>query len=193
MLLNKSDTIVTLSGGIDSTYVTWDYLRNNLDKTLYIHHCNLKSKGNRWEYEKKAVDGILRWFKSKGYTNYQYTESTFDYGSIGFIAYDIEVLGIFIGVILRKLKLKNVLICASKDDYGQATYAKRAASRCSIVNSMLETPPNYMYPIKEKTREEMIMELPKDLLKLCWYCRTPTKSGKACGKCSTCKNTTKYL
>lgn len=179
------DTIIQLSGGIDSTYLAYEYLRNNKDKTLLIHHIHLYNHEGRVKYEAIAVKNILKWFRANGLSNYNYVLTSFDYGNMRYIIKDIEVCGFFLGIFKRSKiyeEIKNVLM---------PIYAKegerfeRAKEIYEIVSKNAEL--NFHYPLRDLTKQEVIQRMPEDLLKLCWYCRNPTSSGQICGKCHTCK------
>lgn len=43
------------------------------------------------------------------------------------------------------------------------------------------------HPIQHMKKADVIRAMPRDLLKLCWWCRKPTADGKPCHRCYTCK------
>src|SRR5690554_5062689 len=82
-LYPKLTTLLHLSGGQDSTYVAWKWLKDNPDEVLLIHHINLLSGGeNRMAQENRAVRNILEFLRSEGLYNFIYHESGFNYGSL---------------------------------------------------------------------------------------------------------------
>src|SRR5690554_6553651 len=108
------DTLLNLSGGIDSVYCLYQYVLRG--EPLYIHHINLKNREGRNEKEAKAVSDVLSWADSQGY-KYEYIETAFDYGDIRRLLADIEVVGIMTGVVARARKgVKKTLVCSSLTD-----------------------------------------------------------------------------
>jgi 7-cyano-7-deazaguanine synthase in queuosine biosynthesis len=183
------DTLLNFSGGIDSTYCLWDYLTNHPDKPLLIHHCQLKNHERRNELEFIAVQSILAWVQKRGMDNFKYIQTGFDFGNMGFLVPDKEVIGFFTGCILAKksVRIERVIISSSKDDMAKRKYYTHSeAKRLAIIHTVGRREPEYIYPIMEMTRAEMMAKMPKDLLALTWYCRTP-KNNKPCEKCPTCR------
>jgi hypothetical protein len=182
----KPVALIQLSGGLDSTYCLYDWLKNNPDKFIVVHHINLINHEGRCDLEKKAVYNILNWFDSKGLNNYFYLENTFDYGNLRFIIKDVEVCGFHIGAILRNKRWKSINeVIMPIYEPEIANRQKRAAAIAKLVsmrkNLLLS------YPIKNKTKSFVLDGMPKELINLCWYCRNPVNS-KTCGKCKTCKD-----
>lgn len=193
--MNKYHTLINFTGGLDSTYALWNYLKNNPNEWFLVHHCNLKNHQKRDVEEIKAVKNILNELKRMGYNNFDYVETTFDYGTTNTMIHDIEVIGFLTAVLLRdnRRRIGAVSITASADDFTQKSYPLRAETRFRIINTTTRgVEPNYDYPIKHLTRKDMIETLPPNLLKLIWYCRKP-KASQRCGKCSTCTKTIPYL
>lgn len=191
----KMDSILAFSGGVDSTYCLYDYLRKNKDKTLLVHHVRMKHYEGRMEYELKAVRSILEWLRKNGLDNFVYSESGFDYGDITFVHYDIVTAGYFTGVILQNPKYRDIKYViattnreeAHTDSLEQVKGEKRRVLRDNLIRLVakrdtIET----VYPIYNIAKRDLVRKMPKDLFKLCWYCRRPTKEGKACGVCFTC-------
>ena len=182
--MKSPEALIQLSGGIDSTYVLYDWLRNNPDKSILVHHIHLKNHESRLEHEKVAVNNILDYLRKHGYNNFIYLESGFDYGNLGWIVKDVEVCGFFLGVILRNKRwsnLKQILLPIYKPEAGLRH--KRAERIRNIIS--LQRPIEVLYPLLEFTKEDTIKALPKELLDLTWYCRKPV-NGKVCGECITC-------
>lgn len=192
---NKYGAILCLSGGIDSTASMYKWLLENPNKKLLVFHLKMvKSRFGRHKKEYKAVKNILKWFESKGLSNFDFVESSFYYKSIPGKLQDIELVGAMIGGMLRSSKndISDVIISASSYDLGLPGYELRANSRYALIELMARRKPNYIYPIIDMDREDLVNFLPEDLLGLTWFCRTPKKQ-KPCGKCATCLNTLPYL
>lgn len=196
--MKRYDRLIFLSGGIDSTFTLYKWLIANQSrenkKQILIHHVNMTNQEGRCEFETRATKAVIDWFIKKGWNNFTFTESSFDYGNLKHIVQDIELIGFMQGVLLRskKYSVDKVIICASKYDLTLPGYEDRSRRRYNIIKAMMEKDIEFDYPIIELTREEMIKEMPKSLLKLCWFCRKPS-SGMPCGECRTCLNTIPYL
>ena len=190
----KFDALIFLSGGMDSTYCAWKWMKDNPEKTLLIHHIDLVNHEGRARLEARAVENILRWFTKSGLKNFKYTETHVNYKTLPGFPYDIELAGFFQALILRKHEISEVIICASSHDLGLPGYENRAKRRYDIIKAMVppETKLNYVYPIIEMDRTEVIQGLPVDLRKMTWFCRRP-RSGQPCRECATCKETLPYL
>lgn len=187
--MNNPEALVQLSGGIDSTYVLYHWLKDNPNKTILVHHIHLKNNEGRLEYEKKAVDSILNYLREHGLDNFVYIESTFDYGNMGWIIKDVEVCGFFLGIILRNQKwtnLKKILMPIYKPEAGSRH--KRAERIRNIVSLHREI--EVEFPLLNMKKAEVMQGLPKELLDMTWYCRKPV-NGKVCGVCITCKDVNK--
>jgi 7-cyano-7-deazaguanine synthase in queuosine biosynthesis len=190
------DTILPLSGGLDSTYCMYDYLKKNPVKVLMVHHVKLKNYEGRWEHELKAVHAILNWFRENNMANFKYIESGFDYGDIRYVNHDVVTIGYVTGTILRNPRnnsIKTVIspTCLEESKgYGEPTSALTLRHKRKL--DVIKTASNredikLSYPILKIGKGDIKRILPKELYSLCWYCRRPTFEGKVCGTCRTCR------
>ena len=183
-----TDTLLSFSSGFDSTAVAYDYLKRNPDKTLLLHHIKLKNWEGRLDYEYAAVQKILRWFKANGLNNYEYLESSFDYGTIRAIIKDYKVWSFFQGTILFHRKNINYVLMGSHaaSHFGQPETEGEKA-RIRMVHYVANRKNiEFIYPLIKNTKADTLRMMPKELRDLCWYCRKP-KNGRVCGTCATCK------
>jgi hypothetical protein len=182
----KPKAIIQLSGGLDSAYCLYDWLKNNPDDFIVVHHINMINHEGRGKFEQKAVYDILGWLDKNGLNKYIYLENTFDYGNIKYIIKDVEVCGFHIGLILRNKRwasVKDVILPIYEPE--MANRQKRAAKLIQMVS--MKSTLNLIYPIKNTSKQETISKMPKELYELCWYCRKPLNN-KPCGTCHTCKS-----
>lgn len=189
----KMDTLLNFSGGLDSTYCLYKYLKDNPQKTLLVHHCHLVTKQGRANLETKAVANILKWCKDNGLSNFEYRQTTFNYGSLNRVL-DVQVIYFLTGIIMRqpqyKSSIRYYISCLPKDELqrlGEETLQgiwDRANTILSATapEADLET----VYMMKDKTKAQIVAEMPKSLTRLAWSCRQP-KNNQPCGKCHTCK------
>lgn len=182
----KPKAIIQLSGGIDSAYCLYEWLKNNPEDYILVHHINLFNQEGRAKFEEKAVYDILKWLDENGLNRYIYLESTFDYGNIRYIIKDVEVCGFHIGMILRNKRwssVNDVILPIYEPE--MANRQKRAAKLIKMVS--LRKSLNLIYPIKNTKKKETISKMPKELYELCWFCRKPVNN-QPCKKCHTCKS-----
>lgn len=184
--------LIQLSGGIDSTFVLWKWLTENPNEFCLVHHINLielrDDQGdiseNRYYEEKLAVDKILKWLDSQGLNNYFYVENTFDYGNFTSCLFDVELCGLFAGILLQSPRW------ASIEDvihpiYGWET--EREDKKRKYMRMISERNINSLYPLAGLKKSDVIKQMPKQLLELCWFCRNPKQECVPCGECHTCK------
>jgi 7-cyano-7-deazaguanine synthase in queuosine biosynthesis len=183
-------TLLHLSGGQDSTYVAYKWLKEHPNETLLLHHVNLKHRAeNRLIVEKAAVQNILKYFKKIGLDNFIYKESSFDYGDLPRISIkDIQIVSLFSSIILKTPKYESIdtlLLSWHKGEVDREDIKK--GFRVKKMLEALEVGRNIKlsFPIEFMTRKEMFDDTPKELTKYMWSCRKP-RNGSHCGVCKTC-------
>jgi hypothetical protein len=100
------------------------------------------------------------------------------------VIYDVEVCGFLAGVILRSprwAEIENLILPI----YNNTT--DRELRRRTVCETTAEKSLRFEYPLFQKNKKDIINSLPEDLLKYCWYCRSP-EDGLPCGKCHSCKD-----
>jgi 7-cyano-7-deazaguanine synthase in queuosine biosynthesis len=179
--------MINLSGGIDSVYAAYDALKRR--EHILLHHCVLKSRTNRWVQEKAAVEHALSYFTSQGLNTYTYVETSFDYGKITYMIYDVELIGFLTGLVLRNPRYKSVnkviVSVNANDPSAQDRNTPRRVRSNALTDILLERPIEFEYPYVDITKEDMIHGLPKNLLVGLWWCRVP-RAGQRCGRCRPC-------
>lgn len=185
----EADTLIQLSGGIDSTYVLWKWLKENPNKFAIVHHINLKSYEDRDLKELEAVDNILKWLDKNGLNNYFYIQSVFDYGDIPGATHDVNVCGYFAGIIFRTRRFHHT----NRQHLPiYKTNSEREIKRRQLTNFISDKEVEFIYPLKGKEKWQIIEELPEELFNLTWYCRSPIDN-KRCQKCFSCNDVDKSL
>jgi len=184
-------TLINLSGGIDSTFALYRYLKNNPEEKALIHFCHLINHEGREPYESKAVSNILQWLSENNLNNFKFVESQFDYKSLGNIIRDVELLSFLTAVICQNpahQTISEVILSVNKDEKNRYTnkfYNDELIRREKLVKLIAKRYIKFKFPICEMTKTDIIQEMPKELFDLCWYCRRP-KNGKVCNSCHTC-------
>ena len=180
--------MVNLSGGIDSVYAAYDQLKAG--KSVLLHHCVLKSRTNRWVSEKKATQHALDYFTKNGLKNFIYVETSFDYGKITHMIYDVELMGFLTGLVLRNPKYKSVkevvVSVNANDPSALDRNTPRRVRANALTDIIIDKPVEFLYPYVDITKRDMVEALPKELLSGLWWCRTP-RNGNRCSKCKPCR------
>ena len=179
------ETLINLSGGIDSTYYTWRYTQENKDIGVLIHNMIFPNT-SRNRLELKSVYATLRWL-DKIEHEYKFVQSELNYKDLTKI-HDVETVGHMIGVIFRDTKsypdLKNSLVSTCLEEI--STDSDRSRVRAQIATIIAGREINFMPCYKSVSKAEMYFSLPEELRNYVWYCRFPRR-GSPCGACPTCK------
>jgi 7-cyano-7-deazaguanine synthase in queuosine biosynthesis len=183
-------TLLHLSGGQDSAYVAYKWLKENPDERILLHHINLRhSKEDRLIHEKKAVKDIINYFKSVGLRNFLYKESSFDYGTLPLITIkDIQIVSLFTGIILKTSNFKSIdklLLAWHEGEVNREDIKKGYRVRNMLTALDVEKPIEFIFPIEFMNRKQMFDDMPIELTRLVSSCRIPN-NGRHCGTCKTC-------
>lgn len=187
------DVLLNISGGLDSTFCLWQQLTEHPKEKILLHHIRLHSKKeNRLDLEWKAVANILAWLEKQPYDNWEYHETSFDYGTLPDVTVrDIKVVAFFTGIILRTPSfgiIKRLIVPRHLGEVVEAKDEPIKAYRILSVLLALEAPKvRLVFPIEHLTRKDMVEKLPQELLECCHSCRRPIK-GQPCGNCNTCRD-----
>jgi 7-cyano-7-deazaguanine synthase in queuosine biosynthesis len=125
-----------------------------------------------------------------GLNTYTYVETSFDYGKINYMIYDVELIGFLTGLVLRNPRYRSVNKVIISVNANDPSALDRSTPRRVRANAMtdilLENPITFEYPYVDITKKDMIHGLPQDLLMGLWWCRTPRGANK-CGRCKPCR------
>jgi 7-cyano-7-deazaguanine synthase in queuosine biosynthesis len=188
----KPKVLISLSGGLDSAFVAWQHLTQCPDEKVLFHHVILKHLAeNRSHKELMAVKNLLKFFREKGYHNFEYHESSFDYGSLPRIAIkDIQVVALFQAIILRSPNYDYIDTIKFGWHKGEVdTVENNRGYRVKNMFKGLDVREdiNFEFPIKDMTRSELVAGLPEKMLDLVHSCRKPRAGRPICGTCKTCQ------
>jgi 7-cyano-7-deazaguanine synthase in queuosine biosynthesis len=194
----KNRALLMLSGGIDSTYCMYQALSQG--RPLAVHHIHLVNREGRADAERRAVSQILKWFRRRGLTNFTYTESTFDYGTVNHLVKDYSIYALMIGVLLQDPRNRDIssFIHPRHSDAFNLRKGQTFESVSRRANEVLTGIPKLVarreikmeLPIVHMTKKEVIEACPPSLLRLTWACRRPRRSGSVflpCNVCFTCR------
>jgi 7-cyano-7-deazaguanine synthase in queuosine biosynthesis len=184
------------SGGIDSTSVLYQLVRDGHEVvTLHVDLCNLDGSV-RWKAERIAVERILKWFSDR-----KCSIKHIDGGPTTLTGrwFDIEAIALHVGNNIRHdPTIEATTANSSATDLLANGFRSRNVNRFTITEIVARRKPVWLKPNLGKTREQVIADLPPDLLAMTSFCRTPvladSQSGfTPCGECRTCEETLKYL
>ena len=181
-------TLLNLSGGIDSTYVAYKWLKEHPKEKLLIHHCSLRTREERWKKEDEAASNIIQWLKENGLDNFEYIESVMDNRQIKPSMWDSSIMAVFTAMIVNSYGVTQVLNNTPKDEYtrlGQGILQMLSRAR-QIRQAITSKPLDTVFMLKDMSKRQIIESMPKELFELCWYCRIP-QGDETCGQCHTCK------
>lgn len=199
---------VNLSGGVDSTYYLWRWLREHPEETIVVHHCLFLKR--RLTQEKNACDNVLNYFRSVGLNNFRYVETGIQRGTLQGKILDIELLSANTGVALKlNPSAKTLLLPYCKEETSALDVHLKGGGTIETydhnhrywkVNQVYELLAGrelqyhfYRSPDgRLLSKREMIQEMPKELFEKTWYCRRP-REGEVCGKCHTCRKVNRAL
>src|SRR5690606_8052860 len=187
-----TDTLLLLSGGIDSAYCMWKALSEG--RSLLVHHVHLTNHVGRVRFEARAVERILEWMRNQGLTSFTCTESSFDYGTLRFVVKDHNIWALMIGIIAADPRNRQITRVIRPDHYDSLPSGpdgpgmRRAHRRYrNIAYEVCERELVWEHPIQHMMKADVIRAMPRDLLECCWWCRKPTSDGKPCHRCYTCR------
>jgi 7-cyano-7-deazaguanine synthase in queuosine biosynthesis len=182
--------MLNASGGLDSTYRAWEWMREHPSDTLLLHHCRLVNRDKRANKEDEAFDAIVKWFKRNDFTRIEVIRTSVNLGKLPHIPYDIEVLGALAGFILRGKHYRDIstlVIAQCAEDSDDRTVVERQINRQKLLVTAAKRNIQSLPPQRPLTKREMLKRMPPELAALTWSCRRPTPAGEPCGVCETCK------
>jgi hypothetical protein len=165
--------------------------------------------------EQDAIKKIISWLNKNNFTNFKYIQTEFNYGNMEKIVRDIEVVYFITAAILRDPKnktIKELAVSANAHDESNNPNEQSVVRRREILKLVsprkefegYDSEAVLTFPIINKTKKDLIREMPEELFRLTWFCRKPisldqdsklleknspnANSWLACKKCTTCKH-----
>lgn len=184
-------TLITLSGGLDSTYVLWQHLKDNPNEETFVFHVELfHPKEDRLYSEKKACQLIVNHLRELGYKFHYIQGPSFSYGKLPRITIkDIQIMAIFKAIVLKTPAYKHIDTIkfgwhkgeVNRDDINKGFRVRKMFEALEVDRDI-----KFVFPIENMTRKEMVETLPDELLRYVKSCRKP-QNYKPCMTCKTCK------
>lgn len=186
------DTLLLLSGGIDSAWCLWQRVKAGL--VTRTHHVVLNDWEGRAEVESVATRRILEWMNRNGGDGLIiHTESKVDFGDIRWIPRNFYLWAYWAGTIMASPRGRSITDFVMPRHSDAFTGGPRSPGALRSDNAhrkgialIAGREPNLVYPMVHLTKAEVVASMPKGLLALTWHCRRP-KHGKPCHSCKTCK------
>jgi 7-cyano-7-deazaguanine synthase in queuosine biosynthesis len=186
----NTTTLLAVSGGLDSTYVLWDWLRSHPNERISIFHVNLRHKAeDRLHVESQAYDKIIVQLNKLGLSNFNDLGHVhFSYGTLPRITIkDIQIVAMFKSIILKTYPtIDTVLLSWHKGEVDRDDIKRGYRVKSMFKALEVDRAIKLEFPIEHKTRAEMVAELPENLLSLVHSCRKPKVGKRVCGQCKTC-------
>ncbi|BBY78864.1 hypothetical protein H7I53_17920 [Mycolicibacterium pulveris] len=185
------DTLLLLSGGIDSAYCLWQRVKAGL--VTRTHHVSLADHEGRQAVEDRAAQRILAWMRSNGGDGLiEHSTSAMDFRTM-WIPKNFHAWAYWAGVIMASpsgRSITTVILPRHADAFrggvnSPGARASDAAYRGHI-KLLCGREPKLSLPMVHLTKAQVVAEMPESLLRLCWYCRRP-RGGQPCHKCMTCR------
>ncbi|AER47556.1 QueC-like queuosine biosynthesis [Mycobacterium phage DS6A] len=189
-----ADTLLMLSGGIDSVFCLWRRVQAGLPTRT--HHVVLRDREGRHRVEAEAVRDVLGWLRDRGGADLiEHTESRVHFGDVRWIPQNYHLWAYWAGVLLAapaNRGITRVVIPRHADAFaGQAPDGPRGqrsdAAYLGHIELIAGRRPVLEYPIIGMTKADEIAAMPAELLRLCWWCRRPDPGGRPCRRCYTCR------
>jgi 7-cyano-7-deazaguanine synthase in queuosine biosynthesis len=190
-------TLLMFSGGLDSTAALYKLLTGGGDD-LRVHHVHLINREGRARAERDASAAIIEWCRANC-RPFQYSESTIDFGLLQAIPIDyvsiayaacqvaIDTPGcnrIAVGTLAADLDEIKRKVSASQRRAFEAMYA------CYRERKLGAPDLQWIYPVYEMSKTQVVASLPEPLRAVAWSCRRPVASAdgyRVCGECKPCR------
>ena len=196
-------TVVMVSGGVDSAYMLYKLLKDNTNMNLHAHHIRFitHKRFYRWDVEDAACEKIWNYLST--IRPFSHSTSTIDLSEFPYTGWDTDTQ-LFVGsrVAMNLTADKTFLaLGVNADDFAMPDIKERVKRKTvanlwgAILGSMDEVfrekvSSEVSFPLKNMTKQEILNNMPQDLIDLCWSCREPVRENgeiKPCGVCHACK------
>lgn len=195
-------TIVMLSGGLDSTYAAYKLLKTT-DSIIHLHHCEQIKGGlnnSQWKVETIQIPKIVEWLRNEfPDRQIQFTTSKFEYQNPYWNGWDISHFTIFSIDVARSIYMRDcgALIKIAlgientvNPDELLEWRMEEMQTIFDVMTKRMNNTPQFIFPIIEDTKLDILNKMPQELIDLTWSCRSPQKVGDTyikCGICPSCR------
>ena len=190
-------TLLMFSGGLDSTAALYKLLTGSSDE-LRVHHVHMINREGRARAEREAAAAVIGWCRSHC-RPFQYSESTLDfaglqaipidYVSIAFVACQVAIdtpgcNRIAVGTLAADLDEAKRKVSVSQRRVFDAMYASYRERKLGTADLQ------WIYPVYELSKAQVVASLPEELRAAAWSCRRPVATAdgyRICGECKPCR------
>jgi 7-cyano-7-deazaguanine synthase in queuosine biosynthesis len=190
-------TLLMFSGGLDSTAALYKLLTGGGDE-LRVHHVHMINREGRARAERDASAAVIEWCRANC-RPFQYSESTIDFAGLQAIPIDyvtvayaacqvaIDTPGcdrIAVGTLAADLDEIKRKVSAKQRSVFDAMYA------CYREKKLGTDELQWIYPVYEMSKTQIVASLPDALRTLAWSCRRPVPTAEGyriCGECKPCR------
>jgi 7-cyano-7-deazaguanine synthase in queuosine biosynthesis len=180
-----------LSGGIDSTATLVKLLTASADE-LRVHHIGMMNREGRDRAERHAVEAIVAYCRTH-YRPFRYSESGLDFSALEAIPIDyLSIAFVACQVAIDTPGCNRIAVgalAADTDIVNRTARQKRVFDvmyDCYRARKLGEPSVEWMFPVYDTPKAELIAALPQELLDLTWSCRRPLDGFRPCGMCKAC-------
>ena len=201
--------LILFSGGLDSTYLLWDRLKNHKQDVdiLYVDGGQSVVKRHaEMEARKKIIEKLTGPTSCSIVQQYVVerisTKTTADLVMCmkGIqrpqqTAWFLAALATVNPFIHSSVEIAYVLGDDNLHHLADLSEAWRLLLRATRHGCYYDSPPSLFFPLLEKTKEMLMQELPPEILELTWTCEAPdwapgadgVNAPQACGQCVPCR------
>lgn len=179
-----------LSGGVDSTWALYYYLKTT-NLPIYTHHIIIRGENKyRYKLEIESTKNILNWCNKNYPGRIKVSSNSEFFIEFKYMGYDIDLVFFVGSVIATKLPGLTGIACGYNN--GDLINDINKDTKCTGYDICRVYSKKFYNIFKDplepgiyKNKIDMINELPKDLFELTWSCRRPIVD-KPCGICRSC-------
>ena len=182
------------SGGLDSTAMLVKLLAQDHDE-LRVHHIRMINREDRADAEQSAVERIVAWCREH-YRPFRYSESALDFKALQAIPIDylcIAFVACQVAIDTPRCDRIAVAALARDTDIENRSARQRrvfeALYECYRARKLGEPEVQWIYPVYQSTKAELVAALRPELVELTWSCRRPVREAeqwRPCGACKAC-------
>lgn len=186
-------TLIMLSGGIDSVYQLYRFLKRD-DKDVIALHINLINDDGRWQVEAERTAEIVKWCRTN-IRDFLYTDVTFDRRGMHATGYDIMSVLFAAGTAIpyfqnqHDFDIEGTVIGWCEEETAPEGRQVHVVEFYETLCSPDVPPSRDLGEVIPKA--DQIKQMPPELVEMSWTCRRPIQEqgGKylECGECHTCK------
>lgn len=205
----EEETILLMfSGGVDSTYLLYHYLRDT-GHPVHAHHISVRyPHQKRWQGEDPASEKIVAWCR-ENVRDFEYSTSGFDL-NFPRVGLDIDLQLLVASKVALNLGPKRVTVALGwcTDDLhhprARARHERDVTATLwrALCQSVVGLGPSVVgldlnekvaKPILERglSKADIVADLPKELVALTWSCRAPEfvdDIPRPCRNCHACRS-----